>query len=72
MNRNVNRSYELESPYQFINPAHSFLMESVHEQHDFFDSCFAKDAELYLSWIPARGIKTRRAQDKINRRSKGV
>ena len=27
MNRNVNRSYELESPYQFINPAHSFLME---------------------------------------------
>ena len=48
MNRNVNRSYELESPYQFINPAHSFLMESVHEQHDFFDSCFAKDAELYL------------------------
>ena len=51
MNRNVNRSYELESPYQFINPAHSFLMESVHKQHDFFDSCFAKDAELYLSCL---------------------
>ena len=42
MNRNVNRSYELESPYQFINPAHSFLMESVHEQHDFFLSGYQR------------------------------
>ena len=31
MNRNVNRSYDEEICYQFINPAHSFLMESVHE-----------------------------------------
>ena len=51
MNRNVNRSYNEEVFYQFINPAHSFLMENVHEQHDFFDSCFAKDAELYLSCL---------------------
>ena len=36
MNRNVNRSYDEEICYQFINPVHSFLMESVHEQHDFF------------------------------------
>ena len=51
MNRNVNRSYDEKICYQFINPVHSFLMESVHEQHDFFDSCFAKDAELYLSCL---------------------
>ncbi len=51
MNRNVNRSYEEEICYQFINPVHSFLMENVHEQHDFFDSCFASDAELYLSCL---------------------
>ena len=27
MNRNVNRSYDEEICYQFINPVHSFLME---------------------------------------------
>ena len=42
MNRNVNRSYDEEICYQFINPVHSFLMESVHEQ---------RDAELYLSCL---------------------
>ena len=51
MNRNVNRSYDEEICYQFINPVHSVLMESVHEQHDFFDSCFARNAELYLSCL---------------------
>ena len=51
MNRNVNRSYEQETLYQFINPAHSFLMESVHEQHDFFDSCFADEAFAYLACL---------------------
>ena len=51
MKCNVNRSYELDCLYQFINPSHEFLMESVHEQHDFFDSCFARDAELYLSCL---------------------
>ena len=48
MNRNVNRSYDLECPYQFINPSHSFLMENVHEQHDFFDSCFEADVREHL------------------------
>lgn len=51
MNRNVNRSYDEENLYQFINPAHSFLMENVHEQHDFFDSCFALDASAYLACL---------------------
>ena len=51
MNRNVNRSYDEENLYQFINPAHSFLMENVHEQHDFFDSCFAQDASAYLACL---------------------
>ena len=51
MNRNVNRSFSLENPYQFINPAHSFLMGNVHEQHDFFDSCFAAEACAYLACL---------------------
>lgn len=49
MKRNVNRSYELDCLYQFINPSHAFLMESVHEQHDFFASCFAEDVQAYLA-----------------------
>ena len=28
MNRNVNRSYDEEICYQFINPVHSFLMKA--------------------------------------------
>ena len=51
MNRNVNRSYEDEIPYQFINPAHSFLMESAAEPHDFFDSCFECEAYAFLACL---------------------
>lgn len=51
MNRNVNRSYEEVFPCQFIDPAHSFLMESVHEQNDFFDSCFALEASAFLACL---------------------
>ena len=61
MNRNVNRSYDEEICYQFINPVHSFLMESVHEQHNF----------IFPVWIPARGTKARRAEDEVNRTSEG-
>ncbi len=51
MNRNVNRCYEDEIPYQFINPAHSFLMESAAEPHDFFDSCFECEAYAFLACL---------------------
>ena len=59
MNRNVNRSYELESPYQFINPAHSFLMESVHEQHDFFRFLLRQRCRIvsFLSGYQRVGLK---------------
>lgn len=48
MNRNISRSYDEQCPYQFINPVHSFLMESVHEQRDFSAACFEVDAYTYL------------------------
>ncbi len=51
MNRNVNHSYNEDHPYQFIDPAHSFLMESVHEQNDFFYSCFALEASAFLACL---------------------
>ena len=73
MNRNVNRSYDEEICYQFINPVHSFLMESVHGSTIFSIPASPKMQNcIFPVWIPARGTKTRRAQDKINRIPKGV
>lgn len=56
MNRNVNRSYELESPYQFINPAHSFLMEASTSSTIFSIPASPKMQNcIFPVWIPARG-----------------